>query len=113
MSEMTSWRRLGQYNLQRFCLAPCEKPSARTTGDHGRNEGRHAELLRHIDPGFLADLAKKKDIILDHELLGEGCVGSAHRQWQMSWIFLSCCCMLAIWDEGTGKSIVPEAIWFA
>ena len=33
---------------------------------------RQAHLLRHINPGFLAFLAKKQDIILDHELLGEG-----------------------------------------
>ena len=33
---------------------------------------RHAQLFRHVDPGVLADLAKKQDIILDHELLGEG-----------------------------------------
>ena len=33
---------------------------------------RHVQLLRHVDPGFLAYLAKKQDILLDHELLGEG-----------------------------------------
>ena len=32
---------------------------------------RHAQLLRHVDPGFLAYLEKKQDIILDDELLGE------------------------------------------
>ena len=33
---------------------------------------RPAQLLRHVDPGFFAYLTKKQDIILDHELLGEG-----------------------------------------